>query len=59
MDQVFVVADEVWYFTSAINSASIAMHARLGFTEVTRDFEFPGVTFTSGQGILFRAWRGK
>jgi ribosomal protein S18 acetylase RimI-like enzyme len=58
MDQVFVVADEVWYFTSAVNSASIAMHARLGFAEVTRDFEFPGVTFTGGQGILFLATPG-
>jgi hypothetical protein len=23
--------------------------------EVTRDFQFPGVTFTGGHGILFRA----
>lgn len=55
MEQVFVAADEVWYFTSATNSASIAMHARLGFMEVTRNFRFPGVTFTNGHGILFRA----
>lgn len=58
MDRVFAMADEVWYFTSATNAGSIAMHARLGFIEVTRDFRFPGVTFTGGQGILFRATPG-
>jgi ribosomal protein S18 acetylase RimI-like enzyme len=55
MSRVFAMADEVWYFTNAHNTASIAMHARLGFTEVTRYFHFPGVTFAGGQGILFRA----
>lgn len=55
MDLVFTMADEVWYFTNARNAASVAMHSHLGFTEVTRDFTFPGVTFAGGQGILFRA----
>lgn len=55
MDLVFTMADEVWYFTNARNAASVAMHARLGFTEVTRNFTFPGVTFAGGRGILFRA----
>lgn len=55
MDLAFTMADEVWYFTNARNTASIAMHARLGFTEVTRDFTFPGVSFPGAQGILFRA----
>jgi ribosomal protein S18 acetylase RimI-like enzyme len=55
IELVFTMADEVWYFTNARNTPSIAMHAHLGFTEVTRDFWFPGVTFEGGQGILFRA----
>lgn len=47
--------DCVWYFTNARNRASIALHERLGFREVTRDFWYPGVTFEGGTGVLFRA----
>jgi ribosomal protein S18 acetylase RimI-like enzyme len=47
-------AAEAWYFANARNAVSIALHARFGFAEVTRDFSFPGVTF-NGEGILFRA----
>jgi len=54
-------ADEAWFFANARNDASIALHRRFGFEEVTRDFDVPGVTFDGGQGILFRsplrAWR--
>jgi hypothetical protein len=35
--------------------ASVELHRRLGFEEVTRDFSFPGLTFEGGKGILFRA----
>jgi ribosomal protein S18 acetylase RimI-like enzyme len=47
-------ATEAWYFANARNKASIALHARMGFREVTRDFSFPGVRFEGGEGILFR-----
>jgi ribosomal protein S18 acetylase RimI-like enzyme len=57
MALVFTMADEVWYFANARNAASIAMHAQLGFAEVTRNFQFPGVAFAGGQGVLFRASR--
>lgn len=48
-------APEIWYFTNATNQASLRLHERLGFHEVTRDFTFPGVTFTGGVGVLCRA----
>lgn len=48
-------ASEVWYFTNARNTASLRMHADLGFEEVTRDFSFPNVTFDGGVGVLCRA----
>lgn len=57
MDRVFAVADRVWYFANEHNTPSIAMHARLGFREVTRDFTFPGVEFEGGVGVLFCALR--
>ncbi len=47
-------AREAYYFVNALNCASIDLHARLGFVEVTRDFFVPGVSFTGGIGILFR-----
>ena len=47
-------ATEVWYFASAVNRVTIALHQDLGFQEVTRNFEIPGVSFTGGTGILFR-----
>jgi GNAT superfamily N-acetyltransferase len=48
-------AEEAYYFANAQNRASIDLHARFGFTEITRDFVVPGVSFTGGVGILFRA----
>lgn len=48
-------AAEAFYFANARNRVSIDLHARFGFTELTRDFVFPGVSFTGGVGILFRA----
>jgi ribosomal protein S18 acetylase RimI-like enzyme len=55
MSAAFAEEREVWYFANAGNHASIAMHRALGFREITRRFEFPGVRFTGGVGILFRA----
>lgn len=45
----------VWYVANARNHASIALHERFGFREVTRDFWYPGITFEGGTGVLFRA----
>jgi len=47
-------ADTAWYFANPRNRATIDLHTRLGFVEVTRDFWFPAVTFQGGTGVLFR-----
>jgi ribosomal protein S18 acetylase RimI-like enzyme len=47
-------ADEAWFFTDARNRASIGLHRRCGFEEVTRRFSFPNAAFDDGEGILFR-----
>lgn len=47
-------AGDAWYFANARNAASIALHKRFGFEEITRSFSFPGLTFDGGNGILFR-----
>ena len=52
-----------YYFANARNRVSIALHERLGFTEIARGPEFCGVSFAGGEGILFEvdlsqsAWR--
>ena len=48
-------ATEIWFFANAANRASLLLHQGLGFREVTRDFTYPGVTFTGGVGVLCRA----
>lgn len=45
-------AAEVFSATSAQNLTSLALHERFGFTELTRDFELPGVAFPGG--VLLR-----
>jgi ribosomal protein S18 acetylase RimI-like enzyme len=57
MAWVFERADEAWFFANARNGASLGLHARLGFEEVTRDFVFPGVSFDGGVGVLGRVRR--
>ena len=47
-------ADEVWYYANARNVVSLALHAAVGFEEVTRDFSVPGVSFEGGSGVLCR-----
>lgn len=39
----------------ARNVASLRLHAKLSFVEVTRDFSYPGVEFSGGVGVLCRA----
>jgi ribosomal protein S18 acetylase RimI-like enzyme len=48
-------AEAAYYFANSRNLATIALHARFGFEELSRDFWYPGVTFTGGEGVLFRA----
>jgi RimJ/RimL family protein N-acetyltransferase len=50
-------AGALWYFANSRNEASLRLHARLGFTEVQRPFEFPGVSFEGGVGVLCRLGR--
>ncbi|MGO9959560.1 MAG: N-acetyltransferase family protein [Solirubrobacteraceae bacterium] len=57
MAWAFEHAPEVWYFTNARNTASLALHAKLGFVEVTRSFSYPTVSFDGGVGVLGRALR--
>lgn len=59
MAWAFQRAEEVWFFANARNRASLHLHARLGFVEVTRDFAFPGVSFDGGVGVLCRACVGR
>ena len=44
---------DVWYFANTVNRASLDLHTRLGFHEVTSDFGIPGVQFSGGTGVLF------
>lgn len=48
-------ADAAWCFANARNGATLDLHRRLGFVEVSRRFTFPGVTFAGGDGVLLRA----
>jgi hypothetical protein len=57
MRWIFEHVPEAWYFTNARNHASLALHAKLGFVEVTRDFSYPNVSFDGGVGVLGRALR--
>lgn len=54
---IFERAPEAYYFTDARNHASIALHAQLGFEELTRDFTLPGVVFEGDRGVLGRLAR--
>jgi len=46
--------NSIYYFANAQNTVTIELHEKLGFNELTRDFTFPGVTFSGeGIGILF------
>lgn len=48
------VTDEVWYFASSRNAATIALHRHYGFTLHARDVVVPRVTFAGAQSLLFR-----
>ncbi len=52
LDWLDTRTDCSWYFATAVNQASLALHSRFGFREVTRKFTVPGVDFTGGVGVL-------
>ena len=54
LDWISERANDAWFFANARNTASIELHRRFGFEEVTRHFSFPRVRFDGGEGILFR-----
>lgn len=45
---------DVYFVVNARNQASMDLHRELGFYEIARDFDFPGITFTGGGGVLFK-----
>ena len=51
---IFERARVAYYFADVDNHASVMLHARLGFVELTRDFTFPEANLEPGEGILFR-----
>jgi ribosomal protein S18 acetylase RimI-like enzyme len=53
LDWISERANDAWFFANARNIASIELHRRFGFEEVTRHFSFPRARF-GGEGILFR-----
>ena len=47
--------DRAYYVANVRNEASIALHDKFGFKELTRDFSMPNLRFAGGAGILFCA----
>lgn len=48
-------AAAAWYFAASANAVSIHLHDQFGFEEVRRAPRIQGVSFESGEGVLFRA----
>ncbi|WP_328999952.1 GNAT family N-acetyltransferase [Kribbella sp. NBC_00709] len=48
-------ADAVYYFANQANSVILELNKQFGFTEVTRDFVFPGAPLKPGTCVLLRA----
>ena len=46
---------EAFYFANKENRASIDLHARLGFEQVSDEFEYERASFARGDGCLYRA----
>ena len=48
--------EPTYFVVNAANRASMDLHRELGFRELTRDFDFPGVSFSGREGgVLFGA----
>lgn len=54
LDWIRERADTAYYFASALNQTSIALHAALGFHELRRNITVPSVSFTGGVGAAVR-----
>jgi GNAT superfamily N-acetyltransferase len=50
-------ADAAYYLANARNTASVALHAGLGFRQVASGASFQAVTFDGGCGLVFEARR--
>jgi ribosomal protein S18 acetylase RimI-like enzyme len=48
-------ADTIHYFANLANGPTLDLHKQLGFTELTRDFTFPGNPLKPGTGVLLQA----
>ena len=48
-------SERAYYFANAQNKVSIDMHKQFVFTEISRNFVYPDVSFEGGEGILFKA----
>lgn len=53
LDWIAKRAGQAYYFANAQNRVSIELHERFGFVELTRDFVYPDMEFSGGEGILF------
>ncbi len=54
LDWIAERSAEAWYFANARNSASLDLHAELGFGVVSRRFSAPRLSFEGGEGVLCR-----
>jgi len=57
MPWIFARSDAAYYFANSINRTSHDLHREFGFREIRRGIWAPGVRFTGGEGVLFRADR--
>ncbi|MFJ2863538.1 GNAT family N-acetyltransferase [Kitasatospora sp. NPDC087314] len=55
MEWVWERGSAVWCFISARNRASLDLHRKRGFNQVTFGVSFQGIEFTGGEGWLLRA----
>ncbi len=53
LERIFEHEPVAYYFATAINRPTIALHERLGFREIARDIWVNGASFTGGMGVLF------
>src|SRR5437867_5956164 len=58
LEVLFTRVATAYYFATAINGPTIALHERFGFREVARDIWAPGASFTGGVGVRFELGRG-
>jgi ribosomal protein S18 acetylase RimI-like enzyme len=58
LDWIRARSDRAYYFANARNAASIVLHAKLGFREISRTFHHPEARFAGGSGVLFETVLG-